>query len=203
MDDRTTEQTETTARVGATAAQTGLYHQVKADPTARISPAAGIVGDVTIGARSTVLAGAQIRGDEAPVVIGEEANVQECAVVHVDEGHPAIIGRHATIGHGAIVHGCEIGENALIGMGAIVLNGAVVGEGAVVGAGALVTQGKTVPPRTLAMGVPAKVVRELSDDEVESLCTRGADIYVERGAQMVEEGVLLSGEAFKGRGAIS
>ena len=88
-------------------------------------------------------------------------------------------------------------------MGAIVLNGAVVGEGAVVGAGALVTQGKTVPPRTLAMGVPAKVVRELSDDEVESLCTRGADIYVERGAQMVEEGVLLSGEAFKGRGAIS
>ena len=175
---------------------TGIYRRVKIDPAAHVSPAAGIVGDVTVGARATVLAGAQIRGDEAPVVIGDEANVQECAVVHVDEGSPAIIGRHATVGHGAIVHGCKIGENALIGMGAIVLNGAVVGESAVVGAGALVTQGKTVPPRTLAMGVPAKVVRELSDEEVEQLCTRAADIYVERGAQMVEEGVLVSGSAY-------
>lgn len=174
----------------------GIYRRVTVHPNARISPAAGILGEVSVGAQATVLAGAQIRGDEAPVIIEDEANVQECAVVHVDTGKSAIIGRHATIGHGAIVHGCTIGENALVGMGAIVLNGAVVGENAVVGAGALVTQGKTVPPRTLAMGVPAKVVRELSNEEVNELCTRAADIYIERGARMTEEGVLLSGEAY-------
>lgn len=177
----------------------GAYHRVKIDPAARISPSAGIVGDVTVGERACVLAGAQLRGDVAPIAVEAEANVQEGAIVHVDEGFPARICRHATIGHGAIVHGCTIGQNALVGMGAIVLNGAQVGESAVVAAGAVVTEGKTIPPRTLAMGVPARVVRELSDEDVERLCTRGADHYLAVGASMLADGVLVSGEAYLSR----
>ena len=173
-----------------------VYRRVRIDPSAHVSPAAGIVGDVTLGARVCVLAGAQLRGDIEPIVVEDEANIQEGAIVHVDEDCPARIGRHATIGHGAIIHGCTIGENALIGMGAIVLNGARVGEGAVVSAGALVTQGKEIPPHTLAIGTPAKVVRTLSDEEVAALCTRNSDHYIEIGAAMEEAGALVAGDAY-------
>lgn len=177
----------------ATDANAGLYHRVTSASSARISHDAGICGDVTIGEHVTILAGAQIRGDEAPVVVGDESNIQEHVTVHVDENCPTTIGKHVTIGHGAVIHGCTIDDNALIGMGSIILNGAVIGENAVVGAGALVAQNKTIPPRTLVMGVPARLVRELSDEEIDKLCTSGADIYLKRGQQMVDEGVLLSG----------
>ena len=170
-----------------------IYHRVKIDPAARVSPSAGIVGDVSIGERACVLAGAQLRGDLAPIVVEAEANVQEGVIVHVDAGSPVRIGRHATIGHGAIIHGCAIGDNALIGMGAIVLNDAKVGADAVVAAGALVTQGTKIPPRSMAMGMPARVVRELSDEDVAELCTRSADHYLEVGQIMLEAGVLESG----------
>lgn len=169
---------------------TNRYHRVKAHPTARISPAAGIVGDVTIGRDASIFAGVQIRADFAPVIVGDEANIQEGAILHVDRARAVRIGAHATIGHGAIAHGCDIGENALVGMGAIVMNGAVVGRDAVVAAGAVVTEGREVPPRSLAMGTPAKVVRELSDEEVAELCTQGADDYLRISAAMVAEGAL-------------
>lgn len=103
-------------------AKPSLYRNVRIHPSARLSPAAGIVGDVAIGRDSCVLAGAQIRADDAPVIIGDEVNIQENAVIHVDRDHPAILHDHCTIGHGAIIHGCEIGPNALVGMGAIVMN---------------------------------------------------------------------------------
>lgn len=167
-----------------------IYRNVDAHPTARISPAAGIVGDVTIGRDSCVLAGAQIRGDVASVVIGDRVSIQENAVVHVERNHATAIGDCCTVGHGAIVHGCTIGRNTLVGMGAIIMNGANVGNDCVVAAGALVPEGKEFPDRTLIMGVPARAARTLSDEEVEQLCTQPADDYVRVSGDMVREGVL-------------
>lgn len=177
-----------------TSEETPLYHRVKAHPTARIAPSAGIVGDVTIGRDSCVLAGAQIRADDAPVIIGDEVNIQENAVVHVDHDHPAVLHDHCTIGHGAIIHGCEIGPNALVGMGAIVMNGAKVGANCVVAAGALVSEGKELPAGSLVMGMPARVKRTLSDEEIAHLCTAAGDEYLAVGARMLEEGLLHNPE---------
>jgi len=120
---------------------------------------------------------ATIRGDLAPIRIGDDTNIQDNAVLHVDVNTPLTIGRGVTVGHLAILHGCTIRDGALIGMGATVLNGAVVGEQAIVGAGALVTEGFVVPPGTLALGVPARIVRELTPEE--RLAGRaGAEHYV-------------------------
>lgn len=175
-------------------AEPSLYRNVKAHPTARLSHAAGIVGDVTIGRDSCVLAGAQIRADDAPVVIGNEVNVQENAVVHVDIDHPAVIHDRCTVGHGAIVHGCEIGPNTLVGMGAIVMNGAKVGANCVIAAGALVSEGKEFPDGSLIMGMPARVKRALSDEEIARLCGHAADEYVRVSADMLREGLLAHPE---------
>lgn len=175
-------------------AKPSLYRNVRIHPSARLSPAAGIVGDVTIGRDSCVLAGAQIRADDAPVIIGDEVNIQENAVVHVDRDHPAILHDHCTIGHGAIIHGCEIGPNALVGMGAIVMNGAKVGANCVVAAGALVSEDKELPDGSLVMGMPARVNRTLSDEEIARLCTAAGDEYLAVGARMLEEGLLHNPE---------
>lgn len=134
-----------------------------------ICPGAQVVGDVTLGDRASVWFNAVIRGDLAPVTVGAETNVQDGAVLHVDTGVPLCVGARVTVGHGAILHACTVGDGALIGMGAIVLSGAAVGEEALVGAGALVPEGKVIPPRCLALGVPARVVRELTPEEVERL----------------------------------
>ena len=134
-----------------TSEETPLYHRVKAHPTARIAPSAGIVGDVTIGRDASVFAGVQIRGDDAPVVIGDESNLQENTVVHVDFDVPCIVGPHCTVGHGTILHGCELGENVLVGMGSIVMNRAKIGANSLIGAGSLVTEGKEFPPGSLIM----------------------------------------------------
>lgn len=171
-----------------------IYRNVKAHPTARISPSAGIVGDVTIGSETCVLAGAQIRADDASVIIGDRVSIQENAVVHVDYSHPVTIGDHCTVGHGAIVHGCAIGTNTLVGMGSIVMNGAKVGNDCIIAAGALVSEGKEFPDRTLIMGVPARAARTLSDEEIERLCTFPADDYVRVSGNMVREGVLAHPE---------
>lgn len=175
-------------------AQSSHYRNMKAHSTARLSPAAGIVGDVTVGRDSCVLAGAQIRADDAPVVIGNEVNIQENAVVHVDVNHPTIIHDHCTVGHGAIVHGCEIGPNTLVGMGAIVMNGAKVGANCVIAAGALVAEGKEFPDGSLIIGMPARVKRTLSEDDIERLCTAAGDEYLAVGARMLEEGLLRNPE---------
>lgn len=134
-----------------------------------IAEGAKIIGDVQIGEDSSVWYNAVIRGDSNSIVIGENTNVQDNAVLHTSHSHPLTIGDNVTIGHGAIVHGCTIGNNVLIGMGAIVLDGAVIEENCIIGAGALVTQNKVIPSGSLALGNPAKVVRELKREELESI----------------------------------
>ena len=168
----------------------GIYNQVKAHPQARISPAATVIGDVTLGACSSVFASASLRGDDAPITVGDNSNIQEGCCVHVDAGCPCSIGSNVTVGHGAIVHGCAIEDGALVGMGAIIMNGAVIGAGSMVAAGALVTQGKVFPPKSLIMGSPAKLVRELSDEESRDLCLKGSLEYLEVSAAMLEEGLM-------------
>lgn len=133
--------------------------------TAFIAPGAVVRGDVTIEENGNIWYNAVIRGDTAPVVIGKNSNVQDNAVVHVDNGFPTIIEENVTVGHGAILHGCKVEKEALIGMGAIVLNGAVIGAGSIVGAGALVTAGTVLPENSLAMGSPAKVIRQVSEEQ--------------------------------------
>ena len=136
---------------------------------AYVAPGAQVIGAVTLGARASVWFNAVIRGDNDPIVIGADSNVQDGAVVHADPGAPTTIGSEVTGGHRAIVHGATIGDRSLIGMGAIVLNGAVIGADCLVGAGALVTEGKVFPPRSLIIGSPARVARTLTDSEVAGL----------------------------------
>ena len=133
-----------------------------------VSDTAAVIGDVTLGDGASVWFGASLRGDVHWIEVGEGSNVQDNATVHVSRGtHPCRIGRRVTIGHNAVVHGCTIEDDVLIGMGAVVLDGTVIGAGSLVGAGALVTGGTVVPPRSMVLGSPGHVVRQLSDAEVE------------------------------------
>lgn len=138
--------------------------------TAFVDVSAQVIGDVEIGEASSVWMHAVLRGDVHWIRIGARSNVQDGTVVHVMTGtHPTTIGNDVTIGHAAIVHGCTLHDRILVGMGAILLNGVVVGEDSIVAAGTLLTQGTRVPPRSLVMGSPGKVRRELSDEEVASI----------------------------------
>ncbi|KTT68956.1 gamma carbonic anhydrase family protein [Sphingomonas endophytica] len=138
-------------------------------PTAWVAPSADVIGDVVLGEGVGVWFGAVIRGDNTTIPIGARSNVQEGAMLHSDPGAPLTVGEDCTIGHHAVLHGCSIGDRVLIGMGAIVLNRAVIADDCIVGAGALVTEGKTFPPRSLIVGSPARVVRELDDAAVAAL----------------------------------
>ena len=133
--------------------------------SAFIAPGAVVRGDVTLEENSNIWYNAVIRGDTAPVVIGKNSNVQDNAVIHVDNGFSTNIEENVTVGHGAILHGGKVEKEALIGMGAIVLNGAVIGAGSVVGAGALVTAGTVLPENSLVVGSPAKVIRQVSEEQ--------------------------------------
>ena len=140
------------------------------DPSAYVDLSAQVIGDVHIGAESSVWMNAVIRGDVHWIRIGARTNVQDGSVVHVQTGtHPTTIGDEVTIGHGAIVHGCTIADRCLIGMGAILLNGATIGSESIVAAGSLVPEGYVVPPRSLVMGSPIKVRRDLTDAEAASI----------------------------------
>ncbi len=134
-------------------------------PTAHLFPGAVISGDVRLHPGAVLLCHVAARGDINFIEVGENSNIQDGTVLHVADDWPCIVEDHVTVGHRAIVHGARVESGALIGMGAIVLNGAVVGEEAIVAAGAVVREGFRVPPRTLVAGIPAKVVRELSDEE--------------------------------------
>ena len=138
-----------------------------------IADTATVIGNVTMGNDSSIWFGAVVRGDCEAIEIGEGANIQDLSVLHADPGFPCKIGDLATVGHAAVVHGATVEQGALIGIRAVVLNGAVIGAGAVVGAGALVPEGKIIPPGHLAVGVPARVVRELTEEDVERLMATG------------------------------
>jgi len=139
-------------------------------PTAFVDQSAQVIGDVTLGAESSVWMQVVIRGDVHRIRIGRRTNIQDGTIVHaMRDTHPTTIGDEVTIGHGALVHGCTIEPRCLIGMGAIILNGAVVGSDSIVAAGTLLTEGQVVPPRSLVMGSPGKVRRALSEAEVASI----------------------------------
>ncbi len=158
------------------------------DPSVFLATGCVVVGDVVLGAGSSIWFGAVIRGDVNTVRIGARTNIQDQAVVHVTGGtHPTVIGDDVTVGHQAVLHGCTVRDRCLIGIGAIVLDGAVVGEEAMVGAGALVPPGMVVPPRALVMGAPARVRRMLGDAEVDGLRASAAH-YVEYAARYRAEG---------------
>lgn len=148
-------------------------------PDAWIAPNASVIGKVRLAADANVWFGAVLRGDIDEIVLGERSNLQDNAVIHTEAGSPTIIGADVSIGHGAVVHGCTVEDGCLIGMNATVLNGAVVGASSLVAAGAVVLEGTVIPPRSLVAGVPAKVRRELSDEEVAGLLGNSAR-YVPR-----------------------
>ena len=148
-----------------------------------IAPGAIVLGDVTLGEDVGIWYHATVRGDRASIVIGEGSNVQDNAVVHVDAEHEVMIGKNVTIGHSAVIHGCEIGDNSLIGMGAIIMNGARIGKNCIVGAGALVTQNTQISDNSLVLGNPAKVKRNVTEEEI-AANLRNAKSYVEEAQQM-------------------
>ncbi|ANF31778.1 gamma carbonic anhydrase family protein [Leifsonia xyli] len=152
------------------------------DPEAWVAPGATVIGDVTLGAGASVWYGAVVRADNAPIVIGAETNLQDNVSAHVDAAYPLTVGARVSVGHNAVLHGCTIEDDVLVGMSATILNGAHVGAESLVAAGALITQGAVIPPRSLVAGVPARVRRELTDDEVEAI-HRNASGYVEKTAE--------------------
>ncbi len=148
--------------------------------SAWVADSAQVMGRVILAENASVWYGAVLRGDNEPIIIGDESNVQEGAVLHTDPGSPVEVGRKVTIGHQAMLHGCKIGDGSLIGIQAVVLNGAVIGKECLVGAGAIVTEKKVFPDRSLILGAPAKVVRQLTDEEAAKLAS-GSNNYATRG----------------------
>jgi carbonic anhydrase/acetyltransferase-like protein (isoleucine patch superfamily) len=149
--------------------------------TAFVAAEATLVGKVTLGERASVWFGAVLRGDNELISIGDASNVQDGAVLHTDPGFPLSVGTGVTIGHQAMLHGCTIGDGSLVGIQAVILNGVVVGRHCIVGAGALLTEGKVFPDRSVIMGAPAKVVREVSDSDLRMMAG-AADSYSNRAA---------------------
>ncbi|MFF4395349.1 gamma carbonic anhydrase family protein [Streptomyces sp. NPDC001480] len=150
----------------------------KVDPEAFVAPTASVIGDVTLGAGASVWYGAVVRGDVERIGVGANANVQDNVTLHADPGFPVSVGQRVSIGHNAVVHGATVEDDCLIGMGATVLNGAVIGAGSLVAAQALVPQGMVVPPGSLVAGVPAKVKRELTEEERQGVTLNGT-MYAE------------------------
>jgi carbonic anhydrase/acetyltransferase-like protein (isoleucine patch superfamily) len=157
-------------------------HSPDVDATAFVAPNATVIGRVTIGANASLFYGSVLRADTDSISIGPDSNVQDNVSMHTDVGIQLIVGRGVSIGHGAVVHGCVIEDDCLIGMGATVLNRAVIGSGSLVAAGAVVLEGTVIPPRSLVAGVPAKVRRELTDEEIAGV-RQNASHYVELAAR--------------------
>ena len=147
-----------------------------------VAPNATVQGDVILKAGSTVWYGAVLRGDDGQLIIGENSNVQDNAVLHCDPGGQVVLGKNVTVGHSALVHGCTVGDNSLIGMHATILNHAVVGRNCIIGAGALVPEGMVIPDNSVAVGVPARVIKTIRDDQL-AHNIENAKAYVEMGRQ--------------------
>ena len=154
----------------------------KIDSTAYVHPTAVVLGDVTLGARVSVWPTAVLRGDSDTIVIGADSNVQDGAVIHVDEGVPTRVGNRVAIGHRAIVHGATIDDDVLIAMGAVLLNGVHVGSGSIIGAGAVLPEGKRIPENLLVIGVPGRIVRQTTNEERERI-KRTVDAYLDLSEQ--------------------
>lgn len=159
-------------------------------PTAFLHPTSVVIGKVTLGEQVSVWPCAVLRADIAEIIIGDNSNVQDNACIHVNHNAPAIIGKGVTIGHGAIVHGSKIGDNCLIGMNAVVLE-SEIGPNCIVGAGSVVTAGKNIPSGSLVMGVPAKIIRELTEDEINGILQNGRE-YLELAAQFKDDSEILA-----------
>ena len=151
--------------------------QPQLDENTWIAPNATIIGDVHLGANASIWWNATLRGDNDPIHIGANTNIQDGSVLHTDEGIPMHIGANVTVGHLVTLHGCTVGDGSLIGIGSVILNRAVIGKSCIVGANTLIPEGKVFPDRVLIVGSPGKVVRELSDDDVARL-KAAADHYV-------------------------
>lgn len=146
--------------------------------SAYVAPNATLIGQVLVKNEACILFGAVLRGDCEPITIGEQSNIQDLCCLHADPGFPCSIGQRVTVGHGAIVHGATVEDDCLIGIRAVLLNGSVIGKGSVIAAGSLVPEGKVIPPNSVAMGVPAKVIRETTEKDREMI-ERGWQHYVE------------------------
>jgi len=146
--------------------------------SAWVADSAQVMGEVSVAADASIWFGTVVRGDTSTITIGEGSNVQDASVLHADLGMPLVIGRHVTVGHQVMLHGCTIGDETLIGIGAIVLNGAKIGKNCLVGAGALVTEGKEFPDGTMILGSPARAVKQLSAEQMQSLRT-SAQHYID------------------------
>ena len=155
-----------------------LYVQPRIDPTAYVAPQAVVIGDVRLGAHSSVWPMSVLRGDINFIEIGEGSNIQDGSIIHLADDLPTRVGRLVTVGHRAILHACTVEDECLIGMGATILDDAIIGKGSIVGAHALVTKGTRIPPGSLVMGTPAKVVRHLHPDEIAGI-RHWADHYIE------------------------
>ncbi len=150
--------------------------------SAWVADSAQVMGNVVLGDNASVWFGAVLRGDTETITLGEGSNIQDGSVMHADVGFPLTVGRHVTVGHQVMLHGCTIGDESLIGIGATVLNGAKIGRNCLVGAGSLVTEGKEFPDGSMILGSPAKVVRSLTPEQIEGL-RRSARHYIENAAR--------------------
>jgi carbonic anhydrase/acetyltransferase-like protein (isoleucine patch superfamily) len=155
-----------------------------------IADGAQVIGNVTLADDANIWFNAVLRGDIQPILVGARTNIQDNSTVHVDYSHPAIIGEDVTIGHGVTVHGCTIERQVLVGMNAVLLTGCTIGWGSIVGAHALVTEGKVIPPRSLVLGSPGRVVRSIGDEELHELL-ESAKGYVEEAATYMEHAFRL------------
>ena len=159
--------------------------------SAWVADSAQVRGAVTLGEGSSVWFGAVIRGDTETITVGAGSNIQDASVLHADHGFPLVIGERVTVGHQVMLHSCTIGDESLIGIGAVILNGAVIGKHCLVGAGALVTEGKSFPDGSMILGSPAKVVRQLTPEQIEGL-RRSAQHYIDN-AQRYRRGLQKQG----------
>lgn len=154
-------------------------HTPEIDPHAWVAPTATVIGQVSLAKNVSIWWGATLRGDTDKIIVGENSNIQDNSVLHTDPGLQLVVGRNVTVGHGVILHGCTIGDGCLIGMGATLLNRSVIGKNCIVGANTLIPEGKTYPERSLIVGSPGRVVRQLSEDEVARL-PLGVQHYLEK-----------------------
>lgn len=150
------------------------------DPTVFVAPGAKVIGDVRVREESTIWFNTVLRGDEGPITIGRRCSIQDNSTIHLYEGAPVVVEDEVTVGHNVILHGCKVGKRSIIGMGSTILDHAEIGEECIIGANTLIPSGKKIPPRSLVVGSPGKVVRELSEKDLE-LIQLSIDSYVQKG----------------------